>query len=150
MFKPKPVTDPTSPFHMPGTEHTGQFIVPATSSLGRVGFRVLFDNLVRVRVEPKDSAAAEKLGEVLTTADGWKQPDGGQHRFSQVFTDGDAVIKIVEQLIVLLGKQDRVRNYKAWTWRSLLKGLKAKQSVGYNPFHDSHVIDDGYGYPEGD
>lgn len=134
MFKPKPVTDKDSMFHMPGTEGTGRYIVPAASALGRVGFRVLSDSSVRVRVEVISMADVEPFYAKLTADDGWKPPHATNIRFSKVFDDGDAAIKAVEQAILLLGKKGRVRNRKAWTWRSLLRGLKASQPVHFNPF----------------
>jgi hypothetical protein len=96
--------DAQSEWYMPGTEGTGEYIVVANSDLGRVGFRCT-GGIVRVRVEPVNSTAAEKLSATFPVNGGWKQPRIlGQYRFSKVFTDPSAAIMAVEGAIGALGK----------------------------------------------
>lgn len=75
-------------FFMAGTEGTGKYVVIANSDFGRVGVRYLSNDLVRVRVEPKNEVGASELAAVCGS--GWKQPgEGGQPRFSRVVKQGD-------------------------------------------------------------
>lgn len=67
-------------FFMAGTEGTGEYVVVAASQRGRVGYRLLGDGSVRVRVEP----AAECVDEMAEVFEGWKQPSEEQCRFSMV------------------------------------------------------------------
>lgn len=82
------------PWHMAGTEKTGQYVVVARSALGRVGYRWLGCNF-RVRVEPADEAASALLAEKFV---GWKQPDQfGGLRYS---TMGQGGVELVAELLV--------------------------------------------------
>jgi hypothetical protein len=105
--------DHTSKWYMPGTERTGQFATILTTELGKIGFRLTDDyrgRIVRVRVEPKNADSAEKLGEKLTRANGWKQPTlGGEYRFSNTFTDAEQAIAAIEAVIKLLGATNKDR-----------------------------------------
>jgi hypothetical protein len=85
-------TDPDSDDYVAGTEKTGNYAKILDTDLGLVAFR-LTGGYVRVRVEPANTEAAEKLAEKLTRSTGWKQPgDSGENRFSKMFhTSGGAV-----------------------------------------------------------
>ena len=86
-----------NPFYMDGTDRTGEYRVLAASSMGRIGYRLLWDGRVRVRLEPSDEAHAAKLAEVLTVEAGWKQPgDYHQDRFSTVTPRGDEALAAVK------------------------------------------------------
>lgn len=108
-------------WQMPGTERTGKYLVPVCAKRGRVGFRLLgAGRSVRVRIEPANQAASDRLAVKLTRAGGWKQPgDDGQDRFSKVFTDQKSAIKAVKQAIRLLGRRGRKYNGSLgrWSWR---------------------------------
>jgi hypothetical protein len=104
--------DPQSEWYVAGTEETGEFVCPLKSDLGLVSFRCTVDHrgsIVRVRVEPANDAAAERLAEAFPTADGWKQPSTWQYRFSKVFTDTDEAIATVERAIEALGVRGKRR-----------------------------------------
>lgn len=74
-------------FFMAGTEGTGEYMVPLTTSLGAVGYRCLSGDRFRLRVEPVGDAV-ETLAPSFPSAD-WKQPgQGGQNRFSTVISGG--------------------------------------------------------------
>lgn len=89
-------------FYMAGTEGTGEYKVLASSSFGRVGYRDL-DDRVRIRLEPASEAHADKIGEVLTSMYGWKQPgDGGQNRFSLGLPKGDFALASLETAFGLI------------------------------------------------
>ncbi len=78
-------TKQANSLYMAGTEGTGEYQVTHTSRRGRVGFRELGIERMRVRVEPSSPKAAAKMAKHLTPEAGWKQPgDGGQDRFSIV------------------------------------------------------------------
>ena len=82
----------TSPWIMAGTEGTNMYLVLASSSFGRIGYRLL-GHQVRIRLEPATEAHADKIAEVLTQDDGWKQPgSGGQNRFSICLPRGNAAV----------------------------------------------------------
>ncbi len=81
-------------FRMAGTEGTFNYKVLVVTDRGRLGIRDL-GNRVRIRVEPIDSDAADKMADNFPT-DNWKQyGQEGQLRFSTVVgMDGlkDAVL----------------------------------------------------------
>ncbi|MBY0359517.1 MAG: hypothetical protein K2W82_16050 [Candidatus Obscuribacterales bacterium] len=76
-----------NPFHMPGTEGTGEYTVVLVTADGtKVGYREYQPNNFRIRVEPgSDAAATAKIAVALTRTNGWKQPgDSDENRFSKV------------------------------------------------------------------
>lgn len=91
---------------MAGTEETGEYIVLASSSFGRVGYRLINGwgrSAVRIRVEPASPAHADKIAKVLTADAGWKQPgDNGQDRFSIVHPLGAEALGDLEQAFRLI------------------------------------------------
>ncbi|MDB5186620.1 MAG: hypothetical protein JWM07_92 [Candidatus Saccharibacteria bacterium] len=90
-----------NPFHMSGTEGTGEYKVLASSSFGRVGYRDLGYE-VRVRVEPSPTQA-ENIAQTLSPDAGWKQPgDGGQDRFSIIVPKGEAATAALSDAFALI------------------------------------------------
>ena len=82
-----------SVFYMAGTEGTGEYMVLAITSRGRIGVRVLDGNIenpdevatARVRLEP--SEGPKTLKTITRQLSGWRQPDSEQYRFSTVVDD---------------------------------------------------------------
>jgi hypothetical protein len=111
--------DPQSDDYVAGTERTGNFAKILDTDLGLVAFR-LTGGYVRVRVEPANKEAAEKLAKKLTRSTGWKQPgDSGQNRFSKVFyTSGEAIAGIEFAIKALgnEGKKRRLGTVRFWRW----------------------------------
>ncbi len=102
-----PETEETStnpnPWIMAGTEGTNEYLVLASSSFGRVGYRLLPYGKVRIRVEPASLRHADKFAEILTHATGWKQPgEGHQNRFSTVLNRGIQAIDVLEEVFALI------------------------------------------------
>jgi hypothetical protein len=95
------MSEQENPFQMDGTEGTGEYVVLATSSFGRVGYRDLGD-VVRVRVEPSTAHTAT-IAQSLTSEAGWKQPgDDGQDRFSLLVPKGEAAKAAVSGAFALI------------------------------------------------
>jgi hypothetical protein len=70
---------------MAGTEGTFGYNVVAISESGRLGYRMLSDGRVRIRIEPSSMSSSAAIGMSLPKEQGWKQPgDDGQDRFSVV------------------------------------------------------------------
>lgn len=89
-------------FHMAGTEGTGEYVVLASSSFGRVGYRDLGD-AVRVRLEPSTKCAAKVSGWSLTPESGWKQPgENGQERFSLLVPKGEAAVAALSDAFAII------------------------------------------------
>jgi len=97
----------TNSWYMAGTEGTGRYLVVARNSFGRVGFRVLWDGRVRVRVEPTPGEPTVKLAKVFTIDKGWKQPDH-QHRFSIVCGGRMEAIVVIRNAIRALRRREPV------------------------------------------
>src|SRR4051812_25211594 len=92
------------PWHMAGTEGTGEYVVVARTPLGCVGYRE-FGHVYRVRVEPQPSGWAA-LARALTKDSGWKQPgDGGQARFS-IEVGGDRLRAILGAAVRAIRPRD--------------------------------------------
>lgn len=114
-------TDPTSEWYMAGTENTGRYQVVLRTNLGRVGYRVLANNQVRIRVEPTDQAASGQLAGHFSPIT-WKYPgDMLQFRYSTVVTGLAETLAVLEKAIKALGTAELVRNAKQRTWRAQLK-----------------------------
>jgi len=76
-----------SKFYMAGTDKTGEYVVVAVNSAGKLGYRDLGCDF-RTRFEPSE-ATQSAVAEVLTKHTGWKQPDDdGGLRFSRL-AEGD-------------------------------------------------------------
>ncbi len=89
-------------FFMAGTENTGRYNVLVVTALGRVGVRFLEGERFRLRIEPADTAAAEKLASSFPR-DTYKQPgDGGQDRFSMVGYGSAELSKQVTKAVAAL------------------------------------------------
>jgi hypothetical protein len=102
-------TDPDSDDYVAGTEKTGNYAKILDTDLGLVAFR-LTGGYVRVRVEPANTEAAEKLAEKLTRSTGWKQPgDSGENRFSKMFHTSGGAIAGIEFAIKALGSEGKKR-----------------------------------------
>lgn len=69
-------------WYMAGTEGTGAYVGVGRTYRGQVGYRTLGTSF-RVRVEPKPEGR-DALSRTLTRANGWKQPDSTQDRYSIV------------------------------------------------------------------
>ncbi len=107
-------------WYMGGTEGTGEYLVIARALYrGRIGVRLLSCGNVRIRVEPVNTAAAERLSEHFPVGE-WKQPDLGQLRFSRVLNASEA-IPVIEAAIAALDTRGLESNSKARTWRSKLR-----------------------------
>jgi hypothetical protein len=111
--------NPESDDYVAGTERTGSFAKILHTDLGRVAFR-LTGGYVRVRVEPANTEAAEKLAKKLTWERGWKQPsDSGENRFSKMFYTSDDAIAGIEFAIKALGREGKKRRrgtVRYWRW----------------------------------
>lgn len=134
-------------FYMPGTQKTGQYIVVANSKRGRVGYRLLGNGSVRVRIEPTNLQSAKRLAAVFTRGEGWKQPgDQGEKRFSQTFTSHREVVEAIElamrqlSFFVLFGLQVNPQYRRRWRqpiyahFFGPLTGLKVVDDVGNGEF----------------
>lgn len=119
--------DNNDKWHMAGTEGTGEYRVLAMNDTGRLGFRVLENGKVRIRIEPTTEGKAT-LAETFTVDAGWKQPgDFGQQRFSKVVSMGDETISTVVAALKAMRKEGRLtRNFKQWYWRKHVKHATTK------------------------
>jgi len=83
-------------FFMAGTEGTGEYVVVLKTSQGTVGYRAdTARGVYRVRVEPADAAAAERLAKHFP-APQWKQPgDGSQPRFSSTYPVDGSIESVI-------------------------------------------------------
>ncbi len=107
-------------WYMGGTEGTGEYLVIARAPYrGRIGVRLLPGGIVRIRVEPVNTAAAQRLAEHFPVGE-WKQPDLGQLRFSRVLSASEA-IPVIEAAITALNTRGLEPNSKARTWRRKLR-----------------------------
>ncbi len=78
-----------NPWHMSGTEGTGQYFVVLRSSLGRLGFRRLVGSY-RLRIEPEQRTNDVLLAKLFSKSFGWKQPgDPSQRRYSIVTPENE-------------------------------------------------------------
>jgi hypothetical protein len=74
-------------WYMAGSEESGEYYVILCGKYGRLGVRELSWGW-RVRIEPTDQKAADKLRAAFYPAMGWKQPgDDGQFRFSSIYSN---------------------------------------------------------------
>jgi hypothetical protein len=121
----KMIAESGTSWAMGGTERTYTFVRLLNANLGTVGFRCT-GGIVRVRIEPSNSAAAPELIAAFPPSAGWKQPSGSvggkTFRFSKVFTNADEAIAAVEYAIKALGKEgvERRGGYSRF-WRMAIR-----------------------------
>ncbi len=104
-------------WYMAGSEKTGEYVVIAKTSVGRIGYRDLGDEGFRVRLEP----AQDKIKDVAKKLSDWKRPNG-QQRFSKEVEGGeDEIIEsplyeaLKEGLMAMMGEEVAINpNAKAW------------------------------------
>lgn len=89
----------SNPFFMAGSEGSGQYVVVAVSPVGRIGYRVLGEQ-VRVRMEPASPELAREVEDFFV---GWTQPGEGKPRFSIVASKGSEAVKAVGLGLVAVG-----------------------------------------------
>ncbi len=125
------------PFKMAGTEKTNAFVVVLFSVLGRLGYREYCPGEYRIRVEPFNPAASSRLAQALNSPK-WKQPGGGENRFSQT-TDSEGLTAALTTAIEALFQDGRdcvvTREAACPNW---VKALRLP------PMADPTVVEDHY------